>query len=206
MIRCVQSRLWTRAKVRIRLWAPQLTWQCETTSFAPIFFFSHLNVCSVSVFVFTMVKPNLIAQFLLHILLFIFYIYIYIYIYTHTLVLCCIFCTVHWADLTYISLLIDYNLYNWDCMWRIKKKTLNSILDGAQRSKKKYFCNHLSYMNPYQDGYFDVLCAGFEKWSTCYVVKHSACRGGVLNSPAVNSVLSACDWAMCRIEIKLKLQ
>ncbi len=54
----------------------------------------------------------------LHISLFIF---ILTYIYVYSLVLCYVFCTVHWADLIYISLLIIFCIIE----YVTNKQTLN---------------------------------------------------------------------------------
>ncbi len=62
---------------------------------------------------------------------------------------------------------------------------LQSILHTAQGRIKQLFCNiHVIYMNTYQDGHFDILCAGFKKWSV-HVVEESTVHVGCVASIAL---------------------
>ncbi len=51
--------------------------------------------------------------------------FLILFIYVYSLVLCYIFCTVHWADLTYISLLIIFCIIEY-----VTNKTLNPLYVG----------------------------------------------------------------------------
>ncbi len=61
---------------------------------------------------------------------------------------------------------------------------LHSILHTAQGSLH-FFCNiHVIYVNTYQDGHVDILCAGFKKWSV-HVMEESTVHVGVVASIAL---------------------